>query len=88
MKNLTSQVIKNEEQILEEAKKIQSLGSKLSIEKLVAIITKKEAKKTKNSRRSNKKWDERNANENVISTVKPNELGEDNKARAFAQWNR
>lgn len=84
---LTAKAPKTAEQKLEEAiNSIKSYNLEPEHEaQMIAKVTKKALKDAK----KDKKWAKREAAAKMqIETCNPNELGEINKARAFAQWNR
>ena len=75
--------MKTKEQIKIEAEKVISLGSKLSIEKIITMIEKKEASNSKREKRSLKKWNKRDEAKNIkVETCNSNELGEINRENA------
>jgi hypothetical protein len=50
---------------LEKAQSIKEKGSPLSIDKIIAIIEKEEARKNKRAKKSDKKWAKREAQEKI-----------------------
>jgi ribonuclease D len=50
---------------LEKAQSIKEKGSTLSIEKIIAIIEKEEARKNKRAKKSDKRWAKREAQEKI-----------------------
>jgi len=50
---------------LEKAQSIKEKGSPLSIEKIIAMIEKEEARKNKRAKKSDKRWEKREAQEKI-----------------------